>query len=134
MRGFIIITEQALDLAALADRYRDIGEIFLNSPQELIVQNDEKDLWFRIDARCDEDGDINLFDRRDQARVRALIGRPLCASVECSGSDSVNMAVSQLPSEDVFICNDYGIVFTVKEIHRRLKTGEDWEMVGKEFL
>jgi hypothetical protein len=134
MRGFIIITEQTLDLAALADRCRDIGEIFLNSPQELIVQNDEKDLWFRIDTRCDDDGDINMFDRRDQARVRALIGRPLCVSVECSGSDSVDVAVSLLPSKDVFICNDYGIIFTIKEIHRRLKAGEEWETVGKEFV
>ncbi len=132
MKEMIIVSERDLDLPALADLYHDIGKAAVYG-ERLVVQNDDWG-WFHIDLGG-TDSVLAEFEPDEKVRLLALIGRPFFAGLPFRNSVSVNLAVSRLPATDnLFICNEYGVIFTVREIQRRLKSGEEWETVGEEFL
>jgi hypothetical protein len=132
MKSMTIISEQELDIAALANRYRDVGKVFAYET-ELTVQNDDWG-WFRMEL-IDTAMSLAEFEPGEKVRLLALIGQPFFAALPFRNSASVNLAVSRLPPNDnLFINTEYDVIFTVKEIHRRFQTGEDWETVGKEFV
>jgi hypothetical protein len=126
-----VISAQVLDLAALANRYSDVADIYLQGPY-LTVQNEDW-LWFCFDASGTAPG-VDDYPAQHSTRIRALIGRPVRAIMKCRNSRSLNLALSRLPTGGIFIDNEYEVVFTVREIQRRLQSGEDWEYVGQEFM
>ncbi len=126
-----ILADHRLDLAQLAARYSDAGDIFLQGPY-LTVQNDDG-LWFCIDASR-TDADFDGYPPVEVTQIHALVGRPIEALIECSDPDSINLALSRFPNEEIFVINEYSIVFTIQEIQRRIEAKEDWQKIGKEFL
>jgi len=127
-----VYTERVLDLGDLAARYSDVADIYLQGPY-LGVQNNDW-LSFRIDASNENEAELDEYYVQHVMRIRALIGRPVKALIECTDWGSANLALSRMPAEGVFVENEYQIVFSLEEIQRRLQAGEDWEHVGQEFL
>lgn len=131
-RMLSVYSENVLDLGDLARRYCDIADIYLQGPY-LGVQNNSG-LSFRIDTSNAGEAELEDYYVQHVMRVRALIDRPIEALIEYNNSQSINLALSRMPAADVFVANQYRVLFSLEEIQRRLQAGEDWEFVGEEFL
>lgn len=123
MQSFKILSKRKLDLGLLVGRYRDVGNAYLRGPK-LTIDN-HNGVWFCIDTTAIE-APFENYKSEELARLRAVIGAPFVAKLESDNLPTINLAIGRFPFDGIFIENEHRIIFTVKEIQRRLRTGEDW--------
>lgn len=123
MKSVAIISDNTLDLAALAEIYTTQGRVDMPSKKRLVVEGAWG--WFAMNLG---EPPLEDFDESELAQVKTKIARPCFAQLEYSTGPAADAAITLLPSNGfTLIDNDHGLIAPLEEIRRRISEGSAWQ-------
>lgn len=122
MKSVLLISSMPLDLHELANHYKHCGSVNLQSDKRLVVEGVWG--WFALNVEPDAEDEMSASEID---RIRQSILVPSYCQLEFGSANAAELAVSNfIPRFRVLIDNDFGVLWSLEEVQRRIKAHEDW--------